>query len=226
MARVNFVLILGLMAAVGWLCYKMKADDKRVGDIVDRVTNLEKLVLPPEKVEQTEAYKFPVGDSYVFGKPDAKISIMMFTNLQCGYCARADKAIRDLVNGELKDEANLVMKNFPFMERSKPAIKAAFAAGEQGADKFWAFVELAYADQRNLTDSNFVKWAKDLKLNVATFELDIKDKDVIYEQRLNKDMEHVQEANINYTPFVLVNGWKYEGEYTAAAIREFAASKK
>jgi protein-disulfide isomerase len=213
-----FVLIFG-----GYFLYK---DYNNIKNIENRLATVEKIVLPPEEQEQKEAFDLQIGDSHYLGNKDAKIVITLFTNAQCGYCAKADQALRKAMEEpELKNNAVVVIKHFPFMTRSKPAAKAAFAAGEQGQDNFWLMLEKIYANQRDLTDENFTKWATELKLDVAKFNADLKAHDEKYENIFNKDMELVRMVKIDYTPAIFVNGWKYEGDLTAKDIQQFAAKK-
>ncbi len=115
--------------------------DRKVYDEIDelkkRVAALEKMLTPPkeEPQVQTEAYNIPLDDSPVYGDKNAPVHIVVFSNFECPYCAKADKALRDLLKDEsLKSKVNLVFKNFPFDRHAeaRPAAKAALAAGEQG----------------------------------------------------------------------------------------------
>ncbi len=75
-------------------------------------------MLTPPKEEpqvQTEAYNIPLDDSPVYGDKNAPVHIVVFSNFPCPYCAKADKALRDLLKDEsLKSKVGLVLKNFPF----------------------------------------------------------------------------------------------------------------
>ncbi len=108
--------------------------DKKVYEEIEalkqRVAALEKLLAPAKKEEppvQTSAYNLPIDNSYVLGSKDAPVSIVVFSNFQCPYCARADKMLRDIIkDNELKNKINLVFKHFPFerFPEARPAAKA------------------------------------------------------------------------------------------------------
>ena len=165
--------------------------------------------MPPA---QEKAYQLPVGMSPVMGKKDAAVSVVIFSDGQCPFCAGADTLLRDAVKDpELKDKVNVVFKNFPlsFHPNAKPAAKAALAAKEQGDDKFWAMMEKVFGNQQNLTADNFKKWAKEIGLNVPKFEKSLKDNDGKYEEVIKADIDlGTNTAQVRGTPSIFVGGWE------------------
>src|SRR5690606_21454717 len=81
----------------------------------------------------------------------------------------------DEVMKEYNGKVKLAYRNnpLPFHKNAKPAALAAMAAHRQG--KFWEMHDLLFKNQRELTQANFEKWAKQLKLDVAKFKKDMKD---------------------------------------------------
>jgi protein-disulfide isomerase len=193
-------------------------------ELVERIEKLEKKVEALEKKPagrpaqaeqppQTEAYKIPVGDSPILGKKDAKINVVIFSDYQCPFCSRVDPTLREIVKDpELAAKVNVVFKQFPlsFHKDAKPAAKAALAAKDMGGDeKFWAMSEKLYANQRALTPENFVVWAKEIGLDGAKFEKNLKDNDAKYEAIVTADTELGQKAaKVRGTPSIFVNGWE------------------
>jgi protein-disulfide isomerase len=209
--------------------------DKKVSDLVKkledtitkleaRIEALEKIVLPPkeEPFVQESAYNIPIGESYVLGDKNADVSIVVFSNFQCPYCSRADKALRELrKDEELKDKINIVFKHFPFERHveARPAAKAALAAGEQG--KFWEMTEIIFANQGDMNQQNYEKWAAKIGLKMEKFKQDLKKNDKKYDELIEKDVElGVKEAKLEGTPWILVGGWLLEGEINPATIKK------
>lgn len=197
--------------------------------VQDRLETVEKIVLPPQAEVQEKAYVLPVGTSYVLGKPDAKASIVVFSNFQCGYCARADAALRKaLEDPELKETANLVFKHFPFdrMEMARPASKAALAAGEQG--KFWEMAETIFAHQDGLSHESIQQLATKLGLDMQKFNTDLKNNNEKYDELINADIKlGAEDAHLKGTPWIVIGGWLYEGDsLDAAEIKKFIKEKK
>lgn len=217
---------LGLLFFSGCKTEKKVLDE--ITDLKKRVAALEKMLAPKEEPpRQTSAYDIPVENSYVFGKKDAPIHITVFSNFQCPYCARADKALRELLkDDELKEKINLVFKHFPFDRHpeARPAAKITLAAGEQG--KFWEMAEKIFANQNEMNEKNYQKWAKELRLDIAKFNKDLKEKDKAYNDVIDRDIKLGAEvAKLEGTPWILVGGWLLEGDITAAGIKKMIAEK-
>lgn len=213
-------------------CNKKKLDDleEKVAKIDARLAAIEKMITPPsdEPAAQEKAYEIPVEDSYVLGKKDARVGITVFSNFECPYCARADKALRELVkNDELKDTINVVFKHFPFErhQEARPASKAALAAGEQG--KFWEMSEKIFLNQSNLNQATYKKVAKEVGLDMAKFEKDLKDNDQKYNAIIDRDIKvGAETAKLQGTPWILVGGWLLQGDINAETIKKMIAEKK
>lgn len=229
----NKGLILPLAAALLLLngCNKNKELLDTIADLKARVEKLEQIVMGGGKDEpagQQAAYDVPVGDSAMLGDKDAKLSIVVFSNFQCPYCARADKALRALVNDKsLKMPVNVVFKHFPFERHpeARPASKAAMAAGEQG--KFWEMADKIFANQNDMNEKNYEKWAKELSLDVEKFKKDLKANDAKYNEIIDRDIKlGAENAKLEGTPWILLNGWLLEGEINAATINKMIEDKK
>lgn len=229
----NKILFCSLLVSLAWLsgCTVNKALEERLRKIEERLDAIEKMLAPPkeEPQEQSEAYNIPIGTSYVLhGKDSAtkegKAHVVVFSNFQCPYCAQADTALRQLLDDpKLKDRIDVVFKHFPFPRHpfARPASKAALAAGEQGNDKFWAMVDKLFKNQDALSEANFVKWAKELKLDIPKFQKDLKDNDKKYDDIINEDIKLGENAaKLQGTPWILVDGWVLTKGITAADIEE------
>lgn len=211
--------------------------DKRINELAESIKNMEarlqtieKVIMPAAQEEpqaQQAAYDIPVDDSYLLGDEGAKVHIVVFSNFQCPYCAKADKALRDLLNdSELKGKINIVFKHFPFdrHEQARPAAKAALAAGEQG--KFWQMAEKIFAHQDSLSAKNYQKWAKEVGCNTAKFNNDLKNNDKKYDAIIDKDiLLGAEKAHLQGTPWILVNGWLLEGGINAESVKKMIQEK-
>lgn len=227
MVKKNWLIYIALALFISGCTVDKKIYDM-IADIQKRLDVIEKIVLPPKEEVQQSAYVIPVGKSPVLGKADAKNSIVVFTNYQCPFCARADVALREVIkDNELKDRLNLVFKHFPFDRHpmARPAAKAAMAAAEQG--KFWEMTEIIFANQKDLSAENLRAWAKKIGLDMNKFNSDLKANDEKYDAQINEDLKlGEEEAHLRGTPWILVGGWLYEGDkIDAASIKAFLRSK-
>ncbi len=174
-------------------------------------------VLPGRPVSGTR-YRVELGDAHTRGSADARVTIVMFSDFQCPFCARSLPTIAELEREYGKDLRFAMKHNpLPMHNRAKAAALAAEAAGKQG--KFWEMHDLLYEHSRDLTDENFKAWARDLKLDVAQFEKDLPDVDLA-----NKIAEHQEQANrvgARGTPAFFINGRYLSGAQPASSFKVY-----
>lgn len=193
------------------------ASDDRLARIEQRLTALESRK-PGERVEppaQEKAWDIPVADSPILGNAKAPITVTVFGDLQCPFCARVDPVLRDIVKDpRFKGRLKVVFKHFPlsFHVDAKKAAIAALAARSLGGDSaFWAMAEKMFQNQRELTSENFSVWAGQLGLDVAAFERISADSAAIAagEEIIARDLAlGVNTAKVRGTPSLFVNGWE------------------
>ena len=172
---------------------------------------------PPQE-DYTKAYSIPVDHSPVRGPKDAPVTIVEFVDFQCPFCARFHPPVLEVLKAYPK-EVNYILKNFPlsFHPQSRPAAKAALAAGEQG--KYWEMADAILKDNTNLSDDKFKQLAKDLGLDVDKFVKDYQGKDDQWEQWIQADMTLGENVDVRGTPTFYLDGRK-------TIARDFNALKK
>jgi protein-disulfide isomerase len=139
------------------------------------------------------------------GRPDAKVTLVEFGDLQCPICKQYnDDVLPDVISGPVKDgTANFEFENWAILgPDSLLAAKAALAAGEQ--DKMWSFIKVFYAKQ-GLENSGYV--TDDFLTEVAE-EAGVPDIDKwnedreseAIEEQLEKIDEEASDENFTGTP--------------------------
>lgn len=157
----------------------------------------------PARPDPEAVYKVPIGDCAVKGRDDALVTIVMWTDYQCPYCARVQATLRQIEDAYGR-KVRFVHKHNPlgFHPRAMPAAIAAEAAHRQG--KFWEMSELLFDHQKDLTDENFRKWAKKLRLDARRFKRDLKDPEL--REHIEDDQELGVSIGARGTPAFFVNG--------------------
>lgn len=159
---------------------------------------------------QLAAYKIPQGESPIMGPVDAPVTVTVFGDFQCPFCARAHPLFKALVEDPtLAGKVRVMYKHFPlsFHKNARPAAYAAIAAQRQGDDKFWAMADLMYANYQALTPENFLLWAAESGLDVEQFRVDMADH-AAHDARIAAEMKMGQmAAKVRGTPSIYVNGW-------------------
>ena len=154
----------------------------------------------------------------VRGQPQAPITIIEFSDLQCPFCARVTPTLRELMK-QYPDQVRWVFKNFPldFHADSPLAHSAVLAAGRQG--KFWEMHDLIFANQHNLKRDNLLAEARSLNLDLVRFTADLDSADI--KKQLEADKKEGEGLGINGTPSFLINGKPFSG---ALPLEQFQAA--
>jgi protein-disulfide isomerase len=136
------------------------------------------------------------------------VTIVMFTEFQCPFCARAVPTLRDL-QAAYPQEVRLVFKNLPlpFHESAGLAAEAALAAGEQG--KFWEMHDRLFENQERLDPAALEEHARALALDVPRFKAALDTGK--FRAKVEADARQAKEAGLTGTPIFLINGEKLVG---------------
>lgn len=153
----------------------------------------------------------------VRGQPQAPVTIIEFSDLQCPFCASVTPTLRELMK-QYPDQVRWVFKNFPldFHADSPLAHAAALAAARQ--DKFWEMHDLIFANH-NLKRDNLLAEARSLNLDMDRFTADLESADI--KRQLEADKKEGRGLGVNGTPAFFINGTPLSG---AMPIEQFQAA--
>ncbi len=151
----------------------------------------------------TPVFDIKIGHSQVIGKADAKVSIVVFSDYQCPYCARIYPVLEQLLE-KFPDQVNLVNKNYPLRshEFARKAAAASIAAARQG--KYPEVSKALYKEYNRLNDERIREVAENAGLDMARFENDIKDP-LIFSQ-INSDVQLARTMKVRGVPAIYING--------------------
>ncbi|TNE49959.1 MAG: hypothetical protein EP343_10070, partial [Deltaproteobacteria bacterium] len=143
-----------------------------------------------------------------FGPANAKITVVAFSDFQCPFCTRGAK-VMDQIKKEYKGKVKLVFKHLPlsFHKDAHLAAQASMAANEQG--KFWEYHDKLFANGRNLKKNDLIKYAKDLKLDVAKFKAALDSGK--YKKYVDNDASEAGRVGADGTPTFFINGQRVVG---------------
>ncbi|HVI23305.1 MAG TPA: thioredoxin domain-containing protein [Myxococcales bacterium] len=158
-------------------------------------------------------YKAIVGVAPVKGDPDAKVTIVEFSDFQCPYCGRVMETVHQIERTYGKD-VRIAFKHNPLpMHPDAPyAARAAIAAGNQG--KFWEMHDKLFeanvsGDRAGLKPAAIEKMAKDLGLDMAKFNADVKSSEAT--DIITSDQAQARQLGAYGTPSFFINGVKIAG---------------
>jgi protein-disulfide isomerase len=155
-------------------------------------------------------------DDPVRGNPKAPVTIVLFSDFQCPFCARVGPTL-DEAQRAYGDKVRVVWKHQPlsFHPNALPAAKAAEAAREQG--KFWQMHDRLFAAQRELSPETYERLAKDLGLDLRRFQESIRSGKG--QTRIEDDQRLAARIGAQATPTMFVNGEKVEGAVPFATLK-------
>lgn len=178
----------------------------KIGALEEKVKNAPAAKAPAKKPpgpDPKATYKVPVGKAFAKGPDDAKITIVEWSDFQCPFCNRVNPTMKELEKEYGKDLRVAFKHNpLPFHNRAMAAAQAAEAAGNQG--KFWEMHDKLFANQRELTDENFEKWAKEIGLDVEKFKKDMADENV--KKKIQQQQREGSVLGARGTPAFFING--------------------
>jgi protein-disulfide isomerase len=164
------------------------------------------------------------GDAWK-GNPQAAVTLVEFADFQCGYCRNVSTELSRVFE-TYGDRVLFVFKHYPLDPACNPGVqnlkhaigciaaRAGVCAREQG--RFWAFHDLVYANQRELSAQTLRTHAEHLGLDLAKLDACIEDSRSL--DAVRRDGQLGKALELHGTPRILINGTLYRGGRTAAAI--------
>lgn len=148
-------------------------------------------------------YKISVEDSPFMGPENAPVTIAVFDDYECAYCAKMEAVFSQLLAKYPKD-LKLVIKQYPLRNHAnaRQASLAVVAAHKQG--KFWEFHSQVFANQTELSLTKLDEIAESLDLDMTQFKKDILSRDVL--SMIVRDVREGQQIGVKGTPTLFLNG--------------------
>ena len=159
------------------------------------------------------------------GPANAPVTLVMYDDFQCPYCARMYITLFNQVMNHYRDRVRVVLKDFPITDVHPWAMDAAVAANCLNAAKpeaFWLFADYVHTHQQAMTaDWNTAhdalarraeKDAQQSGADVAAVRACVARHDV---GAVEKSLAEGRSLGVSATPALFVNGAFYDGELSA-----------
>ena len=160
-----------------------------------------------------------------YGKTDAKVTIVEFSDYQCPFCARYSNEIFPQIDRDYIQTGRVkyVFRDFPIASIHPQAFKAHEAvhcAGEQAKRR--EMHERVFANQRAMTEADLDAHARALGLDVAGFQKCLAS--AVYAAQIRKDLEEGQQSGVTGTPTFFL-GLTEANSPTVKAIRRIVGAQ-
>ena len=151
------------------------------------------------------------GDA-VWGAGDAPVTVVVFTDFQCPFCSRAHPRVEQLMREYGPQKLRVVFKHnpLPFHQDAVPAALAAQAVYElSGPAAFFAYVDLLFRGQAQLSDANLLAWAEEVGVDRSSLLRVAASREV--RAKIDADVALAKAAGLSGTPAFLINGSRLVG---------------
>jgi protein-disulfide isomerase len=153
-------------------------------------------------------YKVALGDAPRKGDPEAKVTIVEWSDFQCPFCGRVVPTLQQIEKTYGAD-VRFVFKNNPLpMHPDAPyAARAAIAAHRQG--KFWQMHDKLFSNQSNLERADLEKYAQEIGLDMNKFKAALDTGK--FKSRIQEDAQYASKVGARGTPSFFINGKPFSG---------------
>ena len=154
----------------------------------------------------------------VRGAPDAKVTIVEYSDFQCPFCSRAYNTIENEVMKTYGDKVRFVFKNLPLPMHNwaEDAAIASECALQQSNDGFWALYRGFFSNQGQISKANVKdkagEFAQGTGLDVAKLNECIDARGSL--DAVKADESEAAALGVNSTPTFFVNGRRLAGAQT------------
>jgi protein-disulfide isomerase len=158
------------------------------------------------------------GRDHVRGPADAPVTLLEYGDYECPHCGLAHPIVNE-VQQRLGRQLRFAFRHFPLAEihpHAEMAAEAAEAAGAQG--RFWEMHDLLFKNQDALNDTDLLRYAEVLGLELTRFVNELADR--TWEPRVREDFMSGVRSGVNGTPTFFVNGVRHDGPWDADSLIE------
>ncbi len=155
--------------------------------------------------QEVQRYPVPEDDDYVYGNPDAPITIIEFSDYECPYCQRWHNEAWPQIKAKYGDQVRLIYRDFPLdtiHPNATAAAEAANCAGEQ--DQYYPYNELLFSGQKPLEPTTYEAYAELVDLDMDAFKTCVAERR--YQQEVLDDLNYAGALGVRSTPTFFING--------------------
>jgi len=181
----------------------------------------------PPVADDVERHRIPLEGPF-HGAVNAKVNIVVFSDFQCPFCARAAETMRLLIE-RYPSDVRLYFRHLPlsFHVDASLAAQAAMAADAQG--KFWQMHDKLFANQEHLKRADLEAYARDIGLDLGRFKQDLDHP--TWKNAVAADAALASQMGVVGTPNFFINGRPLRGAlpidtFQGVIEEELARSKK
>lgn len=165
----------------------------------------------------------PEGEPYK-GSPDAPLQLVEYSDFLCGHCGNFADTIEALSPDYVETgELQVIFRNYAFLApESIEAAQAVECALDQGADKFWLYHDLLFANRGTgipaYSKSRLKAYARDIGLDTKVFN-ECLDSGAKLEE-IQADKAEGESQGVEATPTWFINDQMVRGGISESELRQ------
>ncbi len=175
-------------------------------------------------VTDNEEEIFRDGYSLVAGNPDGDVTVVEFSDYNCGFCKRAHGEVAKLIESD--GNIRLVVKEFPILgPGSVMAGRAALASSmQQDGEKYVEFNDALMMHRGSHSEATIMSIAEEVGLDLAQLEKDMESDEVAEKLKRTNDLAEI--LSINGTPAFVIGNQVVRGFVPAEELEKLAEAAR
>jgi protein-disulfide isomerase len=158
-----------------------------------------------ETTDTPTRYDVPVDDDPVYGRDDAPVTLIEFSDYECPYCQKWHAEVLPRLMETYPEQVRFVFRDFPLSSihsNAAPAAEAANCAGDQGS--YWEYNSLLFQRTLGLGSEALTSYAAQLNLDAVKFKECVDSRR--HQAEVEADYEFAANFGIRSTPTFFING--------------------
>ena len=174
---------------------------KELKEVRSTLERLEKNVSAGRRPPTPKTASASTKNRPTLGNPNAKVTVVEFTDYQCPFCYRFEKTTFKQLKKNYIDNGKVrwVVLDMP-LSFHQDAMLASHCAAEQ--DKFWEMRELLFQNQKKLKPEHIASYAKQVDLETEAFNQCINSNR--YDEDIKRDIAQAEKQRISGTPTFII----------------------
>lgn len=160
-----------------------------------------------------------------WGKPDAPVTLMVFSAFTCPYCAEAKKQM-DVLKAKYPNDLRIVFKHFPLSDSVEARRPHLVAAAAQAQGKFWEAHDKIFDRLSATTDIELIGAVAASNPLIDASKLRTALADGTAAQLLINDAADAQALKVRATPTFFIDGLRLEGVQDIATFERLIEFKR
>jgi protein-disulfide isomerase len=160
------------------------------------------------RLDPDQVVPVPLGTSPRLGPDDAPVTIVVFGDFECPYCARGNDTVSSL-RARYGDRLRVVYKHSPLAFHSHAFVASRAAVAAQAQGKFWPFHDALYARRARFDERDIEAIAKQVGLDMKKFRKAMESREL--DRAVEQDLSLAMSLGVSGTPAYFVNGRAVHG---------------